>query len=517
MLEYAYKKSDIDKELLFIDDKEVLNGKKCGCICPHCKDDLIANNGGEIKRHYFSHQNKVEGRDCLMTQLHLVAQHYFENLLEFHIPDVSFIYDSHELKKSGKASRVISSKMEQRIGRYFSDVLINTQDGPFSIEICVTHPCEDEKVLHYTNIKLPTIEYDLSNLRSLDIQDAIKLLKTNSVECKWLYPWDRDQMISAWKKRLAQRKKLYLDNQIRKANASAKEIVDTKNVLLPSLDEEIIFYNNDVEYKKDISIVKSKFYALDEVIVHSQEDDCLILKGHKAKRSKNKVLWIVYLYHGTTPSVVQKLKGSVIIRRPMIGIMPEEEWYWYSNDTLIARLEAARQELKLSFYATAKADVDINDMVAQFIKDKDVLFSGSYKTWSNWMIAKQLFQPSLENKNVKIPRVLKGNGSASFFWVFNVWPVLLWSKLAEVIDDFSDSKIDYLDLLRKFNTEFSFREEFINVESLIDSSISHTKPHLYNRKEIIKQALKPYESQGLVELDDEYVYRKYSLLSSLRM
>ena len=82
--------------------------------------------------------------------------------------------------------------------------------------------------------------------------------------------------------------------------ASAKKIVDTKNVLLPPLDEEIIFYNNDVEYKKDISIVKSKIYALDEVVIHSQENDCLILKGIKAKSSIKKILWIIYLYRNTT-------------------------------------------------------------------------------------------------------------------------------------------------------------------------------------------------------------------------
>ena len=515
MLEYAFRKFDKNKELLFID--EVDNGNDCDCICPHCKDELTANNKGKIKRHYFSHQNKNENRDCLMTQLHLVAQKYFKNLAEFQVPDVVFVHNSHELKKSGKASRIISATMEEAVGRYFADVFIITQDGPFAIEICVTHPCEDEKILHYKDVKLPSIEYDLSKLRSLDIQDALKLLQNNSVDYKWLYPWSSTEMIASWEAKLAQRKKLYLENQIRKAHKSSKNLLETRKVFLPSLNETLVYYFNNIEYKVNMDLIKSEYYILDELNVEYQRDDCLILKGMKKNSSSERTLWVVYMYHNTTPNILQTLKGSIVVRRPMLGLLPTEEWYWYSHNMQTELLDSAYENVKLIVAATAQADKVINSMVSQFVLDKDALFSEYYKPWRKWMIDKELFKPTVDNRNVKIPKILKANGSTSFFWVFNIWPVFLWSKLAEIVDSFSEPEIDYYDLLNKFNAEFLFREEFLNIENLLDYSISHTKPSLYNRKEIIKQALKPYQIYGLIEFGDDYVYRKYSLLSSLKM
>lgn len=32
-------------DLVYVD--EVPNGNECGCVCPHCKSALCANNGGD--------------------------------------------------------------------------------------------------------------------------------------------------------------------------------------------------------------------------------------------------------------------------------------------------------------------------------------------------------------------------------------------------------------------------------------------------------------------------------------
>lgn len=47
---------------MHIDD--VPNGAKCNCICKSCNDELIARNGGKLKKHHFAHRNFIR-ESCL--------------------------------------------------------------------------------------------------------------------------------------------------------------------------------------------------------------------------------------------------------------------------------------------------------------------------------------------------------------------------------------------------------------------------------------------------------------------
>ena len=68
-LVYAINK---DGALVHIDD--VPNGLGCNCVCPYCKDRLIAKNGGTKNAHSFAH---CSGADCIGAKesvLHLLAK-----------------------------------------------------------------------------------------------------------------------------------------------------------------------------------------------------------------------------------------------------------------------------------------------------------------------------------------------------------------------------------------------------------------------------------------------------------
>lgn len=85
MSPYQLLKYGLDKEtnsLVFIDN--VPNGNACGCICPNCKYELVAKNGGLKKEHHFAHTHThTSGADCpgaRMTALHMLAQEVFIQL-----------------------------------------------------------------------------------------------------------------------------------------------------------------------------------------------------------------------------------------------------------------------------------------------------------------------------------------------------------------------------------------------------------------------------------------------------
>lgn len=59
--------------------REVPLGKRCGCICPACKDELIARH--EINGHKTPHFSHDSGADCangLETAVHLAAKQLIE-------------------------------------------------------------------------------------------------------------------------------------------------------------------------------------------------------------------------------------------------------------------------------------------------------------------------------------------------------------------------------------------------------------------------------------------------------
>lgn len=63
MSPYQLLKYGLDKEtnsLVFIDN--VPNGNACGCICPNCKYELVAKNGGLKKEHHFAHTHTHKWR-----------------------------------------------------------------------------------------------------------------------------------------------------------------------------------------------------------------------------------------------------------------------------------------------------------------------------------------------------------------------------------------------------------------------------------------------------------------------
>lgn len=93
MLTYAVNKETNQVEHI----RDVKNGTDCNCICPLCKEPLLAKQGA-IKDWHFAHISKVECIGSEETALHMRAKEILTSLSFINLPglDVQVIASSFE-------------------------------------------------------------------------------------------------------------------------------------------------------------------------------------------------------------------------------------------------------------------------------------------------------------------------------------------------------------------------------------------------------------------------------------
>ena len=173
LIKYAI---DAESRLMFVDD--VPNGLECGCVCPGCKEKLIAKNDGKIREHHFAHASNKECITGYQTMIHLLAKAIILNkkIIPGFDPDNKFLV----------ASEIAC---EVRLEEYniipdllaLTSVTINYQVIgsvqkliPFIIEIYVTHKVDEEKAGIIKKSGIPAIEIDLSKTNATTADELIK-------------------------------------------------------------------------------------------------------------------------------------------------------------------------------------------------------------------------------------------------------------------------------------------------------------------------------------------------------
>ena len=79
LLTYAL---DSSNKLKHIDAVE--NGMACGCVCPCCKERLMAKHGGTKRMHHFAHASGVDCEGAYETMLHLLAKERIQDAFMTH-------------------------------------------------------------------------------------------------------------------------------------------------------------------------------------------------------------------------------------------------------------------------------------------------------------------------------------------------------------------------------------------------------------------------------------------------
>lgn len=503
---------------------DVPNGKKCGCICPECKDELTAkNNCKEISNH-FAHQHLDEGRACLMTQLHMAAQYFFLNLKTFVMPSVSFVHNGHKLHEPERAVRVISAKLEAKVGKFFADVMLQTELGEVCIEICVTHKCTEEKVTHYQSNKIASLEYDLSLLKSFEVEPSLKLLKKNSIRSKWFYAWCQEALINQHIKELELEARKELSRQKQSARKSARKFVKNRYALLPSIYETLKCEIQGYQFDSEVRLFTKQEYQLDKIEITSEDDNCLIMKGEKFSKNGSRILWVAYLFSSIIPSEIKSLTDAVVIRSHAKGKGGKAMWQWHHHPKLnelrdIERSKfLARCEYDFSLKeSTEQNEAELLNLSFMYKESQDIYFKDGYGKWKKWLVQQNLFKPSLSKKNPTYPALMKYHKKHPNFWMFDEWYVLVFTKLAEIVDKVPTNQlINTFDIFTELAKFFPLHPEFHLLRSKISPRfLSDSKHDLIFNRDIIASALKLFESEMVIKINHAGIIRTGSLLKAL--
>ena len=178
---YAIRESDGDR--VFIDEKGLPNGKKCGCICSKCKEPLVAKNRGEINAHHFAHRSDS---DCRGESLaHIEAKEIIKKKKYLWVPyDYYEWYDEDDVWLDGeednyfinsKEIKVEFDKVEDeefidksKINKYTADLICTKDKKSIVVEIIVTHDLDDNKADYLKDKKISTLNIDLRSVLKKD-------------------------------------------------------------------------------------------------------------------------------------------------------------------------------------------------------------------------------------------------------------------------------------------------------------------------------------------------------------
>ena len=188
---------------------DVPSGKKCGCVCPACGDELIARKG-QKRMHHFAHRSNEDCEYGYESSLHLAAKDILSRSEKMVIPPVYV-----EFPQSGKPKELISKerkipiddvKLEKRFDDIIPDIVVDSGDEHFFIEIYVTHPIDDEKLKKLKEKKISTIEIDLSKeKRDISVEELSDILLNSSPQKSWKYHTESDELYQQYKKASVER------------------------------------------------------------------------------------------------------------------------------------------------------------------------------------------------------------------------------------------------------------------------------------------------------------------------
>lgn len=209
LLKYA-----LNEDNMLVHIKSVEKGLKCKCICPSCRQPLVAKNKGEYKTPHFAHKSGYDCPGARMTALHMLAQQILKKEKTIMLPE----YYGEYIKKESLRITFDEVSLEEPLeiqGKNFRiDCVGYKQDKDnkehrLLVEILVTHKVDEEKRRMLESKGESCIEIDLSDLLDTDYT-AEKLtlsLKNSSCYSKWINCPVYDKLEEQKKKEEEERKR----------------------------------------------------------------------------------------------------------------------------------------------------------------------------------------------------------------------------------------------------------------------------------------------------------------------
>ncbi len=181
----------------------VPNGKQCGCICPACKEPLIARQG-IVRAHSFAHDSGAECRWAHETVLHHLAKALIAKRGEFAVPGVDVVVERQgpviPIRARGSLpGRTIypqSVTLECLLFDVRPDVVITYGDRLLLVEIAVTHKVGPSKLARLRELGHAAIEIDLSRERPATVGELAAVLFGGDPRKKWLVNRKQDELLA---------------------------------------------------------------------------------------------------------------------------------------------------------------------------------------------------------------------------------------------------------------------------------------------------------------------------------
>lgn len=171
---------------------DVENGLKCGCRCPACGSQLVANHP-KVKRAYFSHYQSEDCGKGFETALHLMAKQIIEDEGQITLPQLTVEIIAETFSEfqvpelvhfAPRQSALTEVVQEKSVGRWRPDLTAMLKNGAtIYIEILVKHAVEEEKAEALDNM----MEIDLSDVPPKHVDDLglLREIVLNKAPRKW--------------------------------------------------------------------------------------------------------------------------------------------------------------------------------------------------------------------------------------------------------------------------------------------------------------------------------------------
>lgn len=168
---------DANGKMVHVDS--VPNGLQCKCVCPHCREQLLARHG-EINEHGFAHHSDKRGANlkiCYMVILYKLAEHILQTKKRIHAPSYYGIYKETDIE-------FVDVKVDGSYEREDKqpDVIATTKDNQqYLIEFTFQYKVQHKKDLDYHN--LTCLEIDLSGQTLESLED---FLMASTEDRRWI-------------------------------------------------------------------------------------------------------------------------------------------------------------------------------------------------------------------------------------------------------------------------------------------------------------------------------------------
>ena len=166
-----------DGRMVHVDD--VPRGLQCGCVCPNCREKLVARHG-DVKEHGFAHHSDNRGANlniCYQVVMYKLAEQIIQTRKRIHLPSYYGIFRERDVEFKDVR---IDSRYEREDKQ--PDVIATTNDDKqYLIEFVLLYKVQHKHALDYKN--LTCLEVDLSN-QSLETLE--RFLLESAEDRKWL-------------------------------------------------------------------------------------------------------------------------------------------------------------------------------------------------------------------------------------------------------------------------------------------------------------------------------------------